>query len=160
MTDFIKFRTLAEYARWEETRQTAVQAALADEQKAITWGDKFVRVWREPAILDSRLLAIFGDIYSWETLERAGDGDELAMLKLQESRFLYAQCFSVIEPKGEPGSVNRWDIWPITDNQFRLAEIAGWNPTHSTVWPWFREKVREMASKRGRIPEPPPGSRL
>jgi hypothetical protein len=156
----MEFGSLEEYFDWEQTQQQAVQDALADEQKAITWGQQFLRVWQEPSIIGpGQLVAIFGDIYSWQTLAQTEDEPALDALRRQQDRFLLARCYSLISPDGEVGSINRWDMWPITVNQFRLAEIAGWNPTHKDVWSWFLPKVKEMNAKRGLIPGAPHGGR-
>ena len=158
------FNSFEEAMEWERKQQEAVEAALAPEQRAINWGDKFMRVWEDPygGAADpgeGHFLAIFGDIYTFEALAQIEEPDTMETLKRMETRFLFAECYSVVEPEGEPGSVNRWDMWPISTQEFERAKAAGWDVTDYSVWPWFKVKFREMVTKRGVIPGPPPDKR-
>lgn len=144
------------YFEWEERQQTRVEAALAKEQRDITWGGHFVRPYREGGWSGAGpVLIIFGSVYTLAEIEEKEEPETVERLRNLHRRFLFAQCFSVVEPDGEPGDTNRWDLWPITAVQFNAARAAGWDPTDSEIQPWIIDAWTDMSQKRSYFTDEP-----
>ena len=144
------------YAAWEEAQQAKAEAALAKEQRGITWGGHFVRVHREGGWSGSGpVLVIFGAVLTLEELREVEEPETVQRLIELHPRFLFARCYSVVEPEGEPGDTNRWEVWPITLDQFNHASWAGWNPGDESIQPWIIDAWTDMVQKRSYFEDEP-----
>lgn len=137
------------YFEWEERQQARAEAALTDEQRSITWGGHFLRLWREGGWAGSApVLAIFGEVYTLEQLREYEEPDTVQRLIDKHPRFLFAMCYSVVEPDGEPGDTNRWEVWPISDWQFAQARQCGWDPGNDEIQSWVIDAWTDTTQKR------------
>lgn len=112
-------------------------ANLAPEQKAIDWGDYWVRF--EP----QEQLIILGYTFTLQenidSERNAGaDEDEIEYMRdrLMESHddgLLFGRAYSVIVPDGELGSTHRFSMWPIDKQSFDNMQAVGWDPAQLPV---------------------------
>ena len=116
------------YFEWEKRQQARALAALTPEQQAITWGDHWIRFWREPGWSGQAPgIVIYGSVQPLEVLREHEEPETVERLIELHPRFVFSNCFSVVEPGGEYGDVNRWEIWPISKEHFDLAARCGWD---------------------------------
>lgn len=144
------------YFEWEQRQQAKAEAALAPEQRDITWGGHFVRIWREGGWAGSGpVLVIFGHVLSLEELRAAEEPETVQRLIALHPRFVFANCFSVVEPQGEYGDTNRWEIWPISEVQFNWARMVGWDPSDESIQKWIIDAWTDTVQKRSYFEDEP-----
>lgn len=166
MSEFMfEINDLEAYFDWEAQQQERVKAALTDEQRAISWGDTFFRIWQLP--MEPEPLIIFGEVYTLERLREKEEETTVNRLIERFPYFCFTKCYSVVEPEGELGDTNRYNMWPIERWQFVTAQQAGWQPRDPSVWSWLYLAGREYLAKRilfedvpfpGKAYPPPPES--
>jgi hypothetical protein len=150
---------LEAYFAWEADQQERVRAALTVEQRSISWGDTFFRIWQMP--MEPEPIIIFGRVYTLDELRRTEDEDTIARLVERFPYFCFTMCYSVVEPEGEPGDTNRYNMWPITKWQFAIAEQGRWDPHDPAVWPWLYVAGRDYLAKRKQFTDVPfPGKKV
>jgi hypothetical protein len=119
----------------------AANAVLHDKQRAVTWGDCWVRFW-DP----SDGIVIFGRVLTEDELRESElrglnpnstDPDERmeyeatvdSLTRMKESHedggYLFSWCSSRIEP-GEYGSTHRANLWPCSRMLYDAAQEVGW----------------------------------
>jgi hypothetical protein len=117
--------------------ETAANAGLHEKQKALTWGQYWVRFWD----VASKTL-IFGKVMTVEEFAQAeaeaaaaskdpmalGEMEhEVAALRQRHGRgYLFGYCWSTIEPNGELGDTHQANVWPISEELFEAAKAANW----------------------------------
>ena len=115
------------FARIQEGVEQAKSRAT-DEQNAITYGDYWVRLWKD--------LFIFGyimtedELYSGSAYDNASE-EEIAYEKEQAKRtyadgFRFGQAYSIVVPDGELGDTHVSTMQRITKNQFEAAKLCDW----------------------------------
>ena len=134
----------------EAAQQAAVRAAMTDEQKAMGHGDHFLRAFRMAEGFP--LIHMFGRVWSLEEMATKMGPDELESRQANEENFLYCSCYWPECPDGDRDDVNRYDMWPISPQQFEMGREYGWFAGHPLIWPWYRELGLKMVRTRGDIP--------
>ena len=111
----------------------AANATLAEEQKSLTWGSYFANF----TTLPTADCVVFGQTFTRQEVidserEAGADAAEAEYTANHvgaglENGYLYARCYSVIEPDGELGDTHRASAWPISKELFKAAESVGWD---------------------------------
>lgn len=130
------FASIEEAFDYMHRNEMAANATLHEKQKAITYGDHWIRFWDIP----SRTL-IFGKVMTVEEFaesERTASTKddpvtpseleyELGELRQRHGRgFMFGYCWSTIEPRGELGDTHQANMWPISQELFEAAQAAEW----------------------------------
>lgn len=118
---------MAAVEKWNEE----ANAGLAVEQKALTYGDHWVRFYDVGArILDFGRVATEAEISTLE-MEAGTDPDEIAtelarVQARQDAGYLYGKAHSILNVEGEWGSTHRANVWPIEERLFTAAQTVDW----------------------------------
>lgn len=135
VTDETPLADLEEALQAIEREEAELLAACSDEQRAIGWGDCFLRIYREQPS-DPPLL-IFGEIPSeqefWRREEELGGKnlplERKRMADVYRRGYRFAQHYSQAEPRGEPGETHISQMRPLGREQFELARACSWQLT-------------------------------
>lgn len=108
---------------------------LADAQRAVTYGDHWVRFWTPPIV-------IYGYVQTLDEIEAAeracatpeeplmaGEIEHLMRRthELHDDGYMRGIAYSTIEPDGEYGDTHRANLWPIDRATFNAARAARWD---------------------------------
>lgn len=134
---FQEFDNLEQMFQFMAEETDKANAALADEQKAVTWGSYWVRFYDLPA----RIL-IFGHIPTWgefvagershypATMNTEETSEfEYTVARMRENHdrgYMFGSAYSILEPRGELGDTHRGNLWPISQDLFDHAEDRAW----------------------------------
>jgi hypothetical protein len=131
---------------WMQASAGAASAALAPEQKAISWGDYWLRIFEfQDSIGEPSLVVGFGRVLTLKEIQDAEDPETVRQVIANHERdYLFCDVFSEIVPRGELGDVHRFNMWPITEEQFEIAKAHDWHATDPAVAPWVWELVAAL----------------
>lgn len=114
----------------------AANSRVTDEQRAIGYGDYFIRIWEGNPFMGPGHLTIYGhvtprDTFMKEEKELGAGDDELSwtMHSHDDSYrrgFRFGWHYSVVEPDGELGSTHISTMKKITREEFEAAKARGW----------------------------------
>lgn len=132
--DFESFDSVEDMLNAMHAREDTANRNTTPEQKAIGYGDYFVRIWGNDF---EGYLKIYGQVMPREELfseeERLGaEPAELSYTMRSHddsySRgYRFGWCYSVVEPDGELGSTHVSTMFmKITEEQFEEAKKNGW----------------------------------
>lgn len=131
---YVGFSSFEEMQKWMLDRTNEANAALADEQLAVSWGDYWAR-------FDSydTFGVIFGRVFTedeWVANEMdAGASLEEATYAMEQIRathregYMHGDAYSKAFPEAEYGSTHRANLWPIEERVFHAAMAVGWDVT-------------------------------
>ena len=128
MTFFREFDSMEEMQRFLAEQTRLANESLSEEQKAITYGDYWVRTDYE--------FLIFGYINTLDELDESSrrlgaDEEEIAyeraMIADAHARgYMYGKAYSVVEPDGEWGSTHRVNMQKVSKQTFDRMRELGW----------------------------------
>jgi len=128
MTFFREFDSMEEMQRFLAEQTRLANESLSEEQKAITYGDYWVRTDYE--------FLIFGYINTLDELDESSrrlgaDEEEIAyeraMIADAHARgYMYGKAYSVVEPDGEWGSTHRVSMQKVSKQTFDRMRELGW----------------------------------
>jgi len=133
--------------------EQAANDRTTDEQRAITWGDKFLRV----SVTYGETVVVFGRIPTeaeYAAEEYVGDEWEVECARrmradVHERGYRFGWCYSLAVPDGEPGDTHVSTMVRLTDEEFAEAERLRWSPAvlyESAEWfPAKLEQALELA---------------
>lgn len=126
-----KFSSLEEMLKAVNEWNTEANEGLATEQKAITYGDYWVRFYDVGArIIDFGKVMTEAEFVEGE-MAFGADPDEIAA-ELQQVKarhdagYLYGVAHSILGVDGELGSTHRANVWPIEERLFTAAQTVDW----------------------------------
>lgn len=130
MSEFMAFDDMSDAFRWMEEQTNAANAALAPEQRALTWGSTWVRFYAPYRIV------IFGRVHEMDEVLAAerdlgappGEVEWMRnrMIANHERGYLMGTAWSTIEPRGEDGDTHRANAWPCTAQLINEGREVGW----------------------------------
>ena len=128
MTFFREFDSMEEMQRFLAEQTRLANESLSEEQRAITYGDYWVRTDYE--------FLIFGYINTLDELDESSrrlgaDEEEIAyeraMIADAHARgYMYGKAYSVVEPDGEWGSTHRVSMQKVSKQTFDRMRELGW----------------------------------
>lgn len=134
---------------------------LATEQKAITYGDYWVRFYDVGArVVDFAKVATEAEMAQAE-MESGTDPDEIAGLiaavtARHDSGYLFGRAHSILSTEGEWGYTHRANVWPIEERLYTAAEMVDWkidnlNPAGRLLleiaYACYRTHLREVGGR-------------
>jgi hypothetical protein len=144
------FESAEEMTAYMAEREADAIAGSLDEQWAISWGARVLRIVDE--------LWIFGHIYTHQEYSDLEPGTEMddemiaELVQLQESHDLgyrYGRWYSEVVPDGEYGSSHVINLWEITLADFEEARANDWHPSPELAFRVGTE-VAEAYKKKGK----------
>lgn len=133
MSHIMSFDSFDDAMNFMADAEEAANDRATDEQKAIAYGDNWVRLYADAG----QILAIFGEIPTPDELEaderRLGaDDDEIAyeratLADSYKRGYRFGTAYSVLEPNGEMGSTHVSEMRTLTNEQFEEARRYGWD---------------------------------
>lgn len=123
------FDSLDDLQKFMHERSAAAQAAMLQEQRALTWGSYVMM-----PVTD---YIIFGYVFTEEEVRlgeiEAGASQEEAEESVRTIRgglnrgYLFGRWYSPVEPTGELGTNHAVSCWPITPLCFGMAATFDWD---------------------------------
>lgn len=129
-----KFASLDELVLWLQQQSASMADLLSPEQRAVTWGDYWVRfIPLESFVLFGQVMTqedfVVGEYKVGATIEEVR-ADTRRLVQMHDDNRLFGAVHSVIDPEGSLGFTHRVDVWPITRAQFLEARLAKWEPRY------------------------------
>jgi hypothetical protein len=127
---------------WSEMQEklgkmrTAANEGLAAAQKAVTYGDYWVRFYKEFTIF-GRVMPLDEYMASEVSLGAPPEEAEYTAAHVQRAHdegMMWGMAYSVLEPEGELGNTHRANLWPIEERVFNAARDAEWDPERFPEW--------------------------
>lgn len=127
---------------------------LYEPQRGITWGGYALRLQPYEEAGETKVLAIFGYIYTVEEIEKqeiaAGsdvEGGELRYMmerlyELYDEGYRYGNWYSTICVEGDIGDAHLSTLWPITEADYHHALNNRWEPP-TYLLDRVRDEMRE-----------------
>jgi hypothetical protein len=144
---YVSFNSWEEMQAYLEANEAAANAHLVDTQKAITYGQLWVRFYD----IADRVI-IFGKVMELETVRAeeirlgASAGEAAYTVKNVEERmarnYLFGRCWSVIEPDGELGDTHASQVWPCSPALYDEAHRVGWRI--DDMDPWAKAELQTL----------------
>lgn len=125
------FESIEDMQAAVEKWNSDANAGLAVEQRAITYGDYWVRFYDIGArIVDFGHVMTEAEYVEQET-EEGTDPDEIALnlQRLQarhDAGYLYGRAHSILNVTGEWGTTHRSNVWPIEERLYAAAQTVDW----------------------------------
>jgi hypothetical protein len=127
----MQFDDMSDAFRWMEDQTNAANAALAPEQRSLSWGSTWVRFYAPYR------LVIFGRVHEMEDVLSAerrlgADAGEIEwqrnrLIANHERGYLMGTAWSSIEPRGEDGDTHRANAWPCSPEMIEEARAVQWD---------------------------------
>jgi hypothetical protein len=122
--EFREFDSLEEMRDWMRRQTAAANERTSDRQKAITFGDHWMR------FIPQHQLVVFGRVEPLEDLAGVEDPPTIDHIRENLGRgYLFGRAYSTWEPDGEWGDTHTYNVWPCTPELFEAAQEAGWDIT-------------------------------
>ena len=116
------FDSIEDAFAWMEQQEMAANERATEEQKAITYGDYWIRF--VSLLGGMERLVIFGHVLPLDDMPEEDRG----YVKATHDRgYRFSRCYSVAAPRGELGDVHVSQIAKIPKSLFDLARLAGWD---------------------------------
>lgn len=143
------FDSLDEMLAYMAEQEARANAAVRPRQlAALGWGKYGLRMAEE--------MPIWTEIYTQDEAAEGEDPETMRDLLASYDRgYRYGKHYSTVEPTGEIGSVHIATMWPISKDDFNVAQEIGWYPTADSAM-WFsvllERLAREMRDDEAGIP--------
>lgn len=147
MMEYREFDSFEDIQEEMAQREAAANASLTDEQRNVTFGDYWTRPIPEYGIFE------FGKVLTWEEFEAlASDDDDVpagdqweAVEEAMERGYCFSRAFSTMEPEGMLGDTHKANLWPISEEDFKEAQVTGWMVSFALATRVFHELERARA---------------
>lgn len=127
----LRFNNAAEMQAYLIQAQADADASLHPAQRAITWGDTWVR------FIDVAAQVVeFGRVFTQEEVAEqevaaGGTNDDVAQAVAdatvrQQQGYLFGVAFSIYNTMGEAGYTHKSNVWPIEGDVFDRAAERNW----------------------------------